>query len=74
MTNRNEIRFDRAHVITTGRTYTMNNGWTARVDSIWCDKYGDNVRYTVIEDGKCGDTTPNSFYYWVDWNAERKAA
>lgn len=67
MANRNEIRFDRTHAITVGRTYTMNNGWTAKVDAIWCDKYGDNVRYTT-NDGKCGDTSPNSFYYWVDWN------
>lgn len=74
MSNRNAIKFSKNEVITAGRTYKMNNGWTARVNSIWCDKYGDNVRYTVVEDGKCGDTTPNTFYYWVDWAASNAVA
>lgn len=76
MTLKNQVRYDRNHVITRGRTYVMNNGCAVKVTSIWVDRHSDSVSYVVVADsetpssvGRNGDTPWNSFYYWVDWDA-----
>lgn len=64
--NRKSLSYATGRSLEVGKTYTLNNGVSIKLTSIWIDKYGDSVSYRCA-DGKCGDSTPNSLYHSIVW-------
>jgi hypothetical protein len=64
--NRKSLRYTESRALEVGKTYTLNNGVSIKLTSIWTDKYGDSVSYRCA-DGKAGDTPPNSLYHSIVW-------
>ena len=64
--NRKNLRYTARRALEVGKTYTLNDGASITLTSIWIDKYGDSVSYRYA-DGKCGDAFPNELYHWIVW-------